>query len=210
MPQGGKVENKVQTEAIALRKLREIKGLNRKDAGVLLDVGYKTIEKLENGRTSLNKTRIEKTVLAYGLTYQDFLLCLEGKSEQVKERLGHTKTKVLDDNKNRRSYKRVITKEVRVLQVLRRLKNLTQYKASFACGYSKTAIGHIENGRIELPKSRICHIVNSYGFTMEDFDYHMKSDVFVTDMQDDCIKIIKALGEEKLKAVYPLLSTFKN
>lgn len=210
MSQGGKVENKVQTEAIALRKLREIKGLNRKDAGVLLDVGYKTIEKLENGRTSLNKTRIEKTVLAYGLTYQDFLLCLEGKSEQVKERLGHTKAKVLDDNKNRRSYKKVVTKEVRVLQVLRRLKNLTQYKASFACGYSKTAIGHIENGRIELPKARIRHIVNSYGFTMQDFEYHMKSDVFVTDMQDDCIKIIKALGEEKLKAVYPLLSTFKN
>ncbi|MBT6324928.1 MAG: hypothetical protein HOJ35_03090 [Bdellovibrionales bacterium] len=45
---------------------------------------------------------------------------------------------------------------------------------------------------------------------MKDFDYHMKSEVFVTDIQDDCISIIKGLGEEKLKAVYPLLSTFKN
>jgi hypothetical protein len=45
---------------------------------------------------------------------------------------------------------------------------------------------------------------------MKDFEYHMKADVFVTEIQDDCISIIKALGEDKLKAVYPLLSTFKN
>jgi hypothetical protein len=44
---------------------------------------------------------------------------------------------------------------------------------------------------------------------MKDFDYHMKSEVFVTDIQDDCISIIKGLGEEKLKAVYPLLSLLK-
>ena len=35
------------SEALALRKLREIKGLNRKEAGVLLDVSNKTVEKLE-------------------------------------------------------------------------------------------------------------------------------------------------------------------
>ena len=27
-----------------------------------------------------------------------------------------------------------------------------------------------------------------YGFTMKDFEYHMKSEVFVTDIQDDYIK----------------------
>ncbi len=93
---------------------------------------------------------------------------------------------------------------------MRRLKGFTQYRASIISGYSQTAIGHIENGRIEIPKKRISHIVESYGFTMNDFEYHMKSEKFVTDIQDDCIKIIKGLGEEKLKAVYPLLSTFKN
>ena len=44
---------------------------------------------------------------------------------------------------------------------------------------------------------------------MDEFDYHMNSEVFVTEIQDDCISIIKNLTEEKLKAVYPLLQTFK-
>ena len=198
-----------QTDAIALRKLRELKGLNRKDAAVLLGLNYKSIEKFENGRTALTRTKINNVLSSYGLSYADFLLCREGKSEQVKAKLGHKQIKVHDDNLRRRSYKKVITKEAQVLQVLRRLKNYTQYKASIICGYSRTAIGHIENGRIEIPYYRILHVVEAYGFTMKDFEHHMTSEVFVTDIQDDCIKIIKALGEEKLKAVYPLLSTFK-
>ncbi len=163
------MKNEGQTDAIALRKLRELKGLNRKDAAVLLGLNYKSIEKFENGRTALTRTKINNIITSYDLSYSDFLLCRAGKSEQVKINLGHKKEKVLDDNLNRRSYQKVITKEAKVLHVLRRLKNHTQYKASLVCGYSRTAIGHIENGRIEIPQSRIIHIVESYGFTMKDF-----------------------------------------
>ncbi|MBT6325373.1 MAG: helix-turn-helix transcriptional regulator [Bdellovibrionales bacterium] len=193
-----------------MRKLRELKGLNRKEAGVLLELTFKAVERFENGRTTLNRSRIDKILSAYGLTFIDFEECRDGKIEQIKKRLGHKQIKVVENNTLRRSYKRVITKEASVLQVLRRLKGLSQYKASFLCGYSEATIGHIENGRMEIPKPRIKHIVEAYDFTMEDFEYHMKSEVFVTDIQDDCISIIKGLGEEKLKAVYPLLSTFKN
>ena len=70
-------ENKVN--AITLKKLREIRGLSRKEAGVLLEIGYKTVEKFENGRTILGRSRIEQTVRVYGLTYEDFLLCREGR-----------------------------------------------------------------------------------------------------------------------------------
>ncbi len=86
-------ENKVN--AVTLKKLREIRGLSRKEAGVLLEIGYKTVEKFENGRTILNKSRVEKTVKAYGLTYEDFLLCREGQSEQVRERIGYKKERPL-------------------------------------------------------------------------------------------------------------------
>ena len=203
-------------DAVTLRKLREIKRLSRKEAGVLLGIGYKSIEKIENGRTNLKKSRIEQIIGTYGLTYKDFLLCREGKSEQIKERLYHKNKKILSREekaliykKGRRFHKKIITKEVRVLKVLRILKNLSQYKASFVCGYHKNAIGHIENGRVELRKPKIVHIVQSYGFTMEDFECHMKSDVLVTELQDECISIIRVLSEEKLKAVHPLLLTFR-
>ena len=203
------MKNKGKTDAITLRKLREIRGFSRKEAGVLLGLGHKSVERFENGRTLLGRARIDNILRTYGLTHEDFLSCREGKSEQIKKRFCHKREKVIENNKTRRSYKKIITKEVKVLKVLRKLKNLSQYKASLICGYHKGAIGHIENGRIELPQSRIQHIVKSYGFTLEDFERHMKSDVLVTDIQNECLSIIKGLSEENLKAVYSLLLSFK-
>ena len=206
---GGKMGIENKTDAITLRVLREIKGLSRKDAGILLGLSHKTVQKLESGQAILYRSRIEKTVKAYGLTYEDFLSCREGQSEQIRKRLCHKTDKATANNRDRRFNKRIITKEAQVLKVLRKLKNLSQRQASRLCGYHKTAICFIENGRVELYREKIVHIVKSYGFTMEDFEYHMKSESFVTDIQDECISIIRTLGEEKLKAVHPLLLTFK-
>jgi transcriptional regulator with XRE-family HTH domain len=197
-------------ETIALRKMRNFLKLDRKSAAILIEKSSKQLEKIENGYVEVTPQLINHFVTNYGFSLKNYELLVAGKVEQVKNSLCPKKEKVLENNSLRRSYKKVIIKEARALQVLRRLQGLTQYKASYLCGYSRTAIGHIENGRIEIPKSRICHIVKSYGFTMKDFEYHMKADVFVTEIQDDCISIIKALGEDKLKVVFPLLSTFKN
>jgi len=197
-------------ETVALRKMRDFLKLDRKSAAILIEKSSKQLEKIENGYVEVTPQLINHFVTKYGFSIKNFELLVAGKMEQVKNNICPKNEKVIENNLLRRSYKKVITKEARVLQVLRRLQGLSQYKASFLCGYSKTAIGHIEHGRIEIPKSRICHIVKSYGLSMKDFEHHMKSEVFVTDIQDDCIKIIKGLGEEKLKVVYPLLSTFKN
>ena len=197
-------------DAVTLRKLREIKGLSRKEAAVLLGINFKSVERFENGRATIDRSRIDKTVLAYGLTYEDFLLCREGKSEQIEKRFGHKKEKPADYKKGRRFYTKVVTKEVKILRLLRKQTNLSQRKASAACSYHEAAIGCIENGRVELRKDRIAHIVKSYGFTMEDFESHMKSEVLVTDIQDECISIIKGLCEKNLKAVHPLLLNFKS
>ena len=202
--------NEGKIDAVTLRKLREIRGLSRKEAGVLLEICYKTVEKFENGRTILNKTRIEQIVRSYGFTYDEFLLCREGKSEQIQKRFFHKKEKPVSSRRKRRFLKKIITKEARVLRMLRNLKNISQYKASLICGYHKGAIGHIEMGRIQLPKNRIIHILKSYGFKLEDFESHMKADVLVTEVQDECISIIKSLCEKNLKAVHPLLLNFKS
>ncbi len=202
------MENERKIDAFTLRKLREIRDLSRKEVAVLLGIGHKSVEKFENGRTILNKSRIEQTVRAYGFTYEDFLLCREGKSKQIQQRFCHKRKKAI--KRRDRFLKKVITKEARVLQMLRKLKNFSQYKASLVCGYHKGAIGYIENGRIQLPQSRIQYIVQSYGFTMKDFERHMKADVLVTEIQDECISIIRGLPEKNLKAVHPLLLNFKS
>ena len=205
-----------KVDALTLKTLREIRGLSRKEAGVLLGLNHKTVAKLESGGVVLHQNRIDKTVRAYGLTYEDFLSCREGKSEQIQKRFCHKNQRVFSNNKrgsgnnrDRRFNKRIVTKEAKVLKVLRQLKRLSQRKASLICGYHKTAICFIENGRVHLHEAKINHIVKSYGFTLEDFERHLKAEVFVTDIQDECISIIRALSEKKLKAVHPLLINFK-
>ncbi|MBT3979731.1 MAG: transcriptional regulator [Bacteriovoracaceae bacterium] len=200
----------ITNEVTALKKMRELRGLSRKDAAPLVGVTFKLIEQLENGRVELTKRKIVQYCSAYGFSQKQYRDICEGKIGKIQKEICKVRTKIIEKNALRRSYKKIFTKEAKVLQVLRRIKKLTQDKASSYCGYSRATIGHIENGRIELSLVRIRHIVGSYGFTMKDFEYHIKSDVFVTDIQDDCISIIKNLSEEKLKAVYPLLSTFKN
>ena len=197
-------------DGLALRKLRELKKMSRKEACIVLGVNYKTIEKFENGRTKLLKKRIDKIVLAYGFKFEDYALCRKGNIKKVKDRLGHKKVRILDDNKTRRSYQRVITKEVKTLTAMRRLKGFSQYQASFMCGYSESAIGHIENGRIELNKERITHILDCYGFSYKDYEKQLKSQRFTADIQDECICFIKKLSEDKLKTVQSLLLTLSN
>jgi len=205
-----KMKKKISKNAIIIKKLREIKGLNRKEAGLLLEINHKTIESFENGRNPLTEKKIAKYIALYGFTKEDFDLCLKGHITQVKNKYNTPQIKVLENNSLRRSYKKLISKEVKTLKVLRLLKKITQYQASAFCGFDKSAIGHIENGRIELTPTKIEHIINSYGFTSAEFNYHLNSERFITDIQDECVSIIKSLNEEKLKVVYPLLSTFKN
>lgn len=197
-------------ETLALRKMREILNLDRKQAAILVEKNAKQLEKIENGFVELSPALISQFIKKYGFSIANFELLVDGKVEQVKKNLSPKAKKVIENNCLRRSYKKNVTREAKTLKVLRKLRGISQYQASFLCKYHKTAIGHIENGRIELHISRIQHIVKSYGYTMKDFEYHIKSDRFVTDIQEECMEIIRSLSEEKLKAVYPLLSTFKN
>ncbi len=108
------MQNENKIEGLTLKKLRELKSLNRKEAGTLLEVSFKTVEKFENGRTTLNRSKIDEILRAYGFSYEEFCLCRDGKIEQVKAKHGHKKAKVIEQNNLRRSYKKVITKEAKV------------------------------------------------------------------------------------------------
>ena len=197
-------------ETLALRKMREILNLDRKSAAILVEKSSKQLEKIENGFVELTPLLISKFIKSYGFSVANFELLVAGKVGQVCQKLRTPKKRIIENNSLRRSYKKIITKEAETLKALRRLRGLSQYQASHLCRYHRTAIGHIENGRVELPRLRIQHIVQSYGFTMDDFEYHMKAEVLVTEIQEECISIIKGLCEKNLKAVHPLLLNFKS
>ena len=90
---------------------------------------------------------------------------------------------------------------------MRRIKNISQDKASSLCGYSRASIGHIENGRIELDKNRIKHIVESYGYLYSDFENNLKKEELRDTVMDYCIEKIGKLDDSKLEIVKNLLGS---
>ncbi len=195
-------------ETIALRKMRELLNLDRKQAALLIGKSSKHLEKIENGFVEVTPILIEHFLKSYSFPKTKFNLIVNGKFHQIEKENKRPSKPIIENNKLRRSYKRILTKDVEVLISFRKLRNLSQYQASRICSYAKCTIGHIENGRIELPYSRIKHIVTSYGFTMKDFEYHKKSEVLITDIQDECIKAVKKIDSTKLNAVHAVLQSF--
>jgi transcriptional regulator with XRE-family HTH domain len=85
------------------------------------------------------------------------------------------------------------------------MEKLSQDQASSICGYSRPTISHIENGRIEIPLSRIRHIVLSYGFEFKKFEELMREEFLRDEVIESCNERMLKLSEDKLKLVQSLL-----
>lgn len=188
------------SHAKALRRSRELLNVTRAELGRRMGLSYKAIEKYESGRATLDEKKINKILLALNLERAQYEKIRRGKGIGIRRKI-----KTVCTNQDRRSYKKIITKEIRVLKILRQMKNLSQDQASFVCGYSRPTIGHIENGRMELPENRIKHIVSCYGYSFVKFEELMKEEILRDKIIESCTKKILLLSEEKLKMVQTLL-----
>lgn len=193
-------EIRVSSDLRALRLAREKLGITRYQLAESLGVTYKTVEKIENGRMPLLPERKEEILKLLGLDQKRFKRIKKSGVVILK-----TKERLVVCNSQRRSYSRLITKEVRVLKILRQMKKLPQDRASALCKYSRPTIGHIENGRIEIPVSRIRQIVTSYGFEFRKFEELMNEEVLRDEIIEACYEKLLKLPEEKLKLVQSVL-----
>lgn len=188
------------SNAKALRRAREMMKVTRLQMATKLSLSLEAIKKYESGRALIDEEKINKWLLSLELTQEDFKKIKKGKGIPRGR-----KVKKVISNSDRRSYQRIITKEVRVLKILRQMKNLTQDQASAVCGYSRPSIGHIENGRITLDESRIVHIVESYGHSIILFNQLMKEEILRDDILKICSDKLILLTDEKLKLVYKMI-----
>lgn len=202
------VEVHLSNNAVLLKKMRILKKLSRKQAGIMFNVSNKTIEKLENDRGSIPDEKLMTFAAAYGFTFTDLQLIKEGKMGE--RLLKQEEPKVPRDPKrrDRRFCQKVIIRECKVLRELRLMAGITQYGAGEVCGWNMSTVGHIENGRIKLPRERIEHIVKTYGFTMQKFDELMASSELRHEVLNQCTTIINKLDDSKLRAVQSLLLNF--
>lgn len=188
----------------ALRIARELKKLSRKELASRLAITVSAVEKFERGIDILSKERIERILEAMEITFTQFQKVKRGKTLNTRT----VREKIVLKNSDRRSYRKEITKECQVLRSMRRVKGIPQDQASFLCGYARATIGHIENGRIELDRERILHIVEAYGYKYCDFTENMGKVELRDSILDQCFEIIKKLDDGKLEIVKNLLGSF--
>jgi transcriptional regulator with XRE-family HTH domain len=197
----------ITKDHIAIRELRLELNMSLKEAGERVGLSSKSIGAIENGRVLLSKERIEGIVKSYGLSYLDFVrvrIIIDKNFKKTKKRIT---VKTVLKNSDRRSYQKILTKESKTLRSMRRIKKLTQYQAAELCGYSRTAIGHIENGRIEITDYRAKHIVESYGYKYSDYKDFLKKEELRDNVVDTCLSQIELLSDEKLDIVKKLLGS---
>jgi transcriptional regulator with XRE-family HTH domain len=191
------------SNAKALRRAREQLKVTKVELARKLKLSVKTIDRIENGDGPLTERMINEVLSGLGVSAEEFLRAKKGRALSPRKRAC-----LVTENSQRRSYKKLITKEVQVLKTLRKMKGISQDQASSLCGYSRSSIGHIENGRIELDQDRITHVVSSYGVELSEFQRLMGEEVLRDEALDKCLSKMMGLSEEKLKLIQALLQTF--
>lgn len=197
------------SDAVAIKKMRLLRRMKRKEAALLFNYSRSSIEKVENGRGKLTPDRVRRFAEAYGFTMNQFLDLKLGKlPEGFQPTAAPKKIRIIEHIELRRSYKKLITDEVRALRMFRKRKGLSQYAASETCGWCSATIGHIEQGRIELTEERIKHILSAYGFTLKEFYESVRSGIKREEVEEECLKLIQRLDDNRLLAVKGILEKF--
>lgn len=192
----------------ALKAARLMKGLSRKQAAGLCGCSHQSFEQIENARTGFTEARLQSLVKALGYQWNEFLTIRQDSNLALRSAMD-VLPKKLSRNRPRRNTFKIITKEVRVLKVLRQRKGISQCEASALCGYVKCAFGQIEHGRIELPHERIAHILNCLGFSFSDFDFLMNSERLKDEILAECSKALKQLDEHNLVSVQMIIQSLQ-
>jgi DNA-binding XRE family transcriptional regulator len=108
-----------------------------------------------------------------------------------------------------RKYKKQISKSSRVLKVLRTMRGWNQPIAASKCGWSRSCIDHLENGRVEITDHKIAHVLKAYDFKRHVFDELLEAPMLRDEVVRDSLNILTQLDNDKLKAVKALLDSFR-
>ena len=197
--------------AILIKKMRLLKRLTRQQAAELhFGFGFKTIEKLENGRGMISLEKFKEFQEKYNFSDNDVEAIRTGKIQVSSDANSIRKKITTEKRKDRRFCHRQITRECKVLKEMRTQKGLDQYSASKLCRFDKSAIGFIENGRVALTDKRLKHIVEAYEFTMEYFFQLLRLPLLRHEMVEEGQALVATMNDDKLRIVIPMLQSMAN
>jgi transcriptional regulator with XRE-family HTH domain len=111
--------------------------------------------------------------------------------------------------KPKRSQQKRITSTSKILRFMRMSRRISMREAGRRNGISDSAISHYEQGRMDVSRERLQHMIESYGYTVKDFDEYAEGKPLpVLCIKDECFCLIDRLDETKLRAVHALLVSF--
>ena len=154
----------------------------------------------------MSQDRIHRYVRAIGSNMQEFLHVRAHANTILRDLEEKAKTKKqVTKRKPRRYLLKLITKEARVLRVLRKRKRISQDQASLMCGYGRCVMGNLENGRINLTEKRISHILKCLGFSKSDFEELLNAEFLRDEILDECAGYLENLEDTKLESAQTVI-----
>ncbi|MBT7611570.1 MAG: helix-turn-helix transcriptional regulator [Bacteriovoracaceae bacterium] len=110
--------------------------------------------------------------------------------------------------KNRRSDKKIMTKEASLLKYMRESRHLSMRRVAPIIGCSEATVNHSENGRRDIDEKLIKSFLKVYGYSYEEFKQMLEGEIEVPEhLRSECVDIINRLAENKLKMVKAFLVT---
>lgn len=111
--------------------------------------------------------------------------------------------------KKRRSDTKIMTKEARILKIMRESRKLSMRRAGKLLGASDALVSHAENGRLDLNPALIMRFITVYGYTYDQFLKFKGGEIELPEaIRTECMEIIKRLSFDKLKTVKTILQSF--
>ena len=110
----------------------------------------------------------------------------------------------------KRSQHKKITLKARTIRYMRIIRGISQREASRRCGLSESAIGHYEQGRMDISPERLAEFLKCYGIDLTEFEEFANGirPIPAISMRDECITLLGRMDENKLKAVHAMLTNF--
>jgi transcriptional regulator with XRE-family HTH domain len=107
---------------------------------------------------------------------------------------------------SQRSSERRITSESRVLRFLRCEAGFTYRQAAKRSGLNVATLNHLENGRIKVHQRHLDRLLPCYDATLKTYQLFVAGGATMPkDLKHECLEAIKALSEEQLRSVLPIL-----
>lgn len=206
----GKIKKKLLSkEAQALKLIRINKKITREAASHSVEITKVNLERYENGMYLMPDLIQKRLLRRYKVSHAEFAQILNDEVELLDLPAHSVHKRIGEGNYIRRFDSKKITKEVRVLKIMRAMNKMSQSQAGAKCGVHRRSIGHIENGRVDITDTRLEMLLKAYSFTKDEFLEMVEEDILRDEVIQECIEILKTIEKDKLRAVSALLINFK-